>query len=436
MATLKLGNSYSQLSGLSVGQYRQIKDAMSYYVDSGPGTLPRKVSLLSKKLEFPTGLAYLLEGILTPSVIDTRIRPVTPVDAPGTLFMPGRYITPYFDQTAAVEALMPSGRGLIVAPTGCGKSLIIALAIDTFKVKTLVVVPSLELKRQLTSNLLHWFGHENCNRFVRVANIDSLDPNKPLTDTGMLIVDELHHVAAKSYRDLNKRAWTGVYYRLGLTATPFRSSEDERLLFESFLANEIYRIPYRRAVEQGYVVPMECYYLEATKFQTIGNQKHYGAMYSENIVQNKQRNKMIAVALARLHSQKKSTLCLVREIQHGEILSNMTGLPFANGKDGFSEQLIKGFNQGEIKSLIATVGVCGEGVDTKPAEWVIIAGAGKARTQFMQQVGRAFRTYPGKETCKVLLIKDQAHPWFRKHSREQMQIVREEYEVEPLLLEL
>lgn len=430
MPILKLGNSYSQLEGLTVEQYRRLKTAMSYTVDSGPGTRPRTVSLLSKKLEFPTGLEYLVDFPV--EVVDTRARPTALPDAPQSLFIPGRAPTPYSAQKAAVEAVIASdGRGIVVAPTGTGKSLKIALTIDAFKVKTLVVVPRVGLKNQLTRSLIHWFGKTNFDQFVQVANIDSLDPGKQLTGFGMIIVDELHHVAAKTYRDLNRKAWNDVYHRVGFTATAFRSDENERLLFESFLSKEVYRIPYSTAVKQQYIVPLECYYLEIPKTPLVGNKAHYGSMYSQCIVDYDHRNTMVAVALARLHGQKKVTLCLVKEIRHGEILSSKTGFPFANGKDGMSEQLIKAFNEGSINTLIATCGVCGEGTDTVRAEWVIVAGAGKAKTQLMQMLGRVFRNYPGKKSGKALLLFDKSHEWFRKHFREQFKILKEEYGIEP-----
>lgn len=440
MVLLKIGNSYSQLSNLSIDQFRDLRELMSYFVDSGPGTRPRKVSLLSKKLEFPSGLLYIVEKYLSDvSYVwdDTRIRPITHVNAPSTLFEGSGYPTPYPEQIEAPEAIMKAGgRGIIVATTGFGKSYLTALLIDKFKVKTLVVVPRLELRRQLKESLVKWFGVQNYSKYVEVANIDSLSASNQLKDVGMIIVDEFHHAAAKSYRDLNKKAWHNVYYRIGLTATPFRSSDDERLLLESFLSQVVYRVDYASCVEKKYIVPMECYYLEIPKGPIKGNQRSYPAMYSELIVDNEYRNNLISLALGRLHSQKKATLCLVKEIRHGEILSDKTHFPFANGKDGQSEELIKAFNRGEIKTLIATTGVCGEGVDSRPAEWIIIAGAGKAKTQVMQQIGRGFRNYPGKDSCKVLLINDRSHPWFRKHYREQAAIIREEYNVEPIKLEL
>jgi superfamily II DNA or RNA helicase len=114
----------------------------------------------------------------------------------------------------------------------------------------------------------------------------------------------------------------------------------------------------------------------------------------------------------------------------------MTGIPFANGQDEESRDFIRQFNSGGIKALIGTTGVLGEGVDTKPCEIVIIACLGKAKSAFMQQVGRAVRTYPGKESAKVVIIKDASHKFLSRHYAAQVAILKEEYGVTPQLITL
>ena len=55
------------------------------------------------------------------------------------------------------------------------------------------------------------------------------------------------------------------------------------------------------------------------------------------------------------------------------------------GQDGIHTRVcFLEFNMGEIKTLIGTTGVVGEGVDTRPTEYVIIAGLGKSKPAFMQ----------------------------------------------------
>jgi superfamily II DNA or RNA helicase len=248
-----------------------------------------------------------------------------------------------------------------------------------------------------------------------------------------LIIDEAHHAAARTYQNLNKKVWDGIHYRFFLTATPFRNDPEETLLFEGIAGQIIYQLTYQKAIAKGYIVPIEAYYIEIPKQKT--NAYTWREVYDELIVNHKIRNETIANLMISLHESGASTLCLVKEIAHGEILADLTGAGFANGQDDDTRDLITAFNRVKIKTLIGTTGILGEGVDSKPCEYVIIAGLGKAKSAFMQQVGRSVRTYPGKESAKVILIKDTSHKFLSKHFREQCAILKDEYNIIPIKLE-
>lgn len=442
MILLTVGNSVSQISGLSSAQFAEVKRLLSYKLPnayaSGSPRYPYR-SLLSKRGEFPSGLLYLLEqylGKFPHEVRDTRKRPITPKNALGSIFIPGSYPTPYPEQIDAAAAAVNAHRGIISAVTGCGKSLMIGLLYDFLRVSTLVVVPSLELKKQLTASFMTWFGPDHVGKTLHVQNVDALDPNKP-ADVDCVVLDEYHRSAARTYRKLNQKAWKDVYYRFGFTATPFRSNDDERLLLESILSKVIYTLDYRTAVAKGYIVPVEAWYVDLPKQEIQGDETNWRSVYSELVVNNKKYHEIVTKLLSRFLAQGIPTLCLVKEIQHGRVLSESTGVDFANGEDSDNTRInILRFNLGEIKALIGTSGILGEGVDTRLAEIVIIAGGGKAKTQFMQQIGRGLRTYPGKTACWVVIFKNSSHKWLRKHFNEQVKILREEYGVVPGRLEI
>lgn len=426
MIKLEINNSYSKVSGLNAQQERKLRDVLSYVVGgknayfSGFG--PRKRSLLSKRGEFPTGLLARVQDCMKEYGIicsDQRKRPkqISPI---------GLDIKPYQAQKLAVYKALEAGRGTISMPTGTGKSLVIAMIAAQLNVKTLVVVPSLEIKKQLSETLKDLPN-------VTVENIDSKTLQKP-SNYDCLIIDEGHHVAAKTYQKLNKTAWAGIYYRFFMTATAFRNDTEETLLFESIAGDVIYRLTYQDAIKAKYIVPVEAYYVELPKQKT--NAYTWSEVYSELIVNNDYRNEVISVLTARLNSQNIPTLCLVKEVAHGKILSNMTGFSFVHGSDDDSRDYIRQFNSGNLKAVIGTTGILGEGIDTKPAEFIIIAGLGKAKSQFMQQVGRAVRNYPGKETAKIILFKDRSHKFTLRHFNEQKKILLAEYGVIPLKLKL
>lgn len=432
---LIIDNSTCIINGLSLDQYKSLRELLSYSINPQAsyfsGSFNNKRYLLTKRNEFPSGLLprvmqWLVDGSLKYSSNDRRTRPEAIVGL-HNLSLP---ITPYPDQLEAVKWALRANRSIIQMPTGSGKSITAALLIQALQVRTLVVVPNLELKRQLSADFTKYFG--NLDNIV-IENIDSTSLTKH-TDFDCLIIDEAHHSAAKTYRKLNARQWKGIYHRYCFTATPFRSQEEERLLMESITGILAYKLPYLDAVERGYIVPVQAYYIEVPKTNVEGYS--WAEVYNELVINNTARNEIIAAILLTFHANKVPTLCLVKEIAHGGKLSDLTGAAFAHGQGEDRDILIPGFNSGKLNTIIGTNGVLGEGVDTKPAEIVIIAGLGKSKPAFMQQVGRGVRRYGSKESCKVILFKDMSHKWTKAHYKEQCKILLDEYGVIPVELKV
>lgn len=432
MINLKIGNSYSYIDGLNAVQEKQLRKLLSYSGDSKAayfsGGYTKTYCLLNKKGEFPTGLLSRVLKFLNNidfSVSDIRV--FRPTNSKETNWIGPE---PHEWQKNAVQKALLRNHGIISAPTGTGKSLVIAALAHFIGGRTLIVVPTLEIKKQLTAGLLGILNHTSN---ITIENIDS-STLKTHTNFDTLIIDEAHHAASKTYRKMNRTSWTKISRRFFLTATPFRNQKEEMLLFESIAGEVIYKLQYKEAIAKRYIVPIEAYYITIPKQDT--DAYTWAEVYKELIVENRVRNDIITKLLCNLVGSDKSTLCLIREIEHGNALSVASGLQFVNGQDDFTRGFITAFNQREIKGLIGTTGVLGEGIDSRPCEFVIIAGAGKAKSQFMQQCGRALRNYPGKESAKIILIKDKSHRFLSRHFKEQCAILKEEYGITPLEIKL
>jgi superfamily II DNA or RNA helicase len=436
MILIKIDNSECQITGLTVQQHKSLKEVLSYTLNaqasyfSGYG--PKKQSLLGKTGIFPSGLLSKVKAWLKGQAVEYKVVSLNtrPKASPG-LHKLRMQVTPYPEQTAIVEACFRSSKGIVSAATGFGKSLTMMLLIQKMQMRTLIIVPNLSLKQQLTETVVNYFG---AGSNITVANIDSRTLIKE-TDYDMLIVDESHHSAAKTYRTLNKKAWNKIYHRFFFTATPYRAMEEEQILFESICGEIIYEVDYQTAMVNGYILPVDAFTLEVPKQKTSA--MTWPQVYSQLVVNNEVRNQRIASLLTSLHANGFSTLCLVKEIQHGKnILALAPDAFFANGQDEDTPHLMRMFAEGRLKTLIGTTGICGEGVDSRAAEYIVIAGLGKSKPQFLQQVGRGVRRFPGKESCKVILILDKSHKWTREHWKAQVKYLKEIYNTDPILLDL
>lgn len=430
---LILGNSFSQIKHIPIDQHEALREKLSYKITPGAnkyGAQSYKKYLMDKKGNFPSGLLEDVKDFLT----FNRIRYTQSVSwvkpkPQGKLFNLALPFTPYPEQIEIAEASETYTRGTVSACTGFGKSVSIALLINNLQLRTLIVVPNLELKRQLTEDFTNYFGKESLKSNIKIENIDSRALNKA-KDYDVLIIDEAHHSAAKTYRTLNAKVWPNIHHRYFFTATPFRSDDEEQILLKSIAGEVIYEVSYKKAVAKGYIVPVEAYYVEVPKTKILGNT--WAQVYSEVVVNKEVRNKIIAELLLKIHANNQSTLCLVKEIKHGENIGKLLDVAFAHGVNPETSDLIKWFSKGQLKTLVATTGIMAEGVDSKACEYVIIAGLGKSRPNFMQSVGRGVRRFEGKISCKVIIFLDRSHRWTKEHYKAQVLTLKEYYGIEPL----
>src|SRR5581483_7619383 len=125
------------------------------------------------------------------------------------------------------------GRGVVVLPTGAGKTVLALMAAAQLQARTLVVVPTLELLEQWRTALVERLGAppeavgqlgggRRDLRPLTVATYDSASMRgRHLPAFGLLVVDEAHHLPATTYRSIARKV--DAPYRLGLSATPERA---------------------------------------------------------------------------------------------------------------------------------------------------------------------------------------------------------------------
>jgi len=131
-------------------------------------------------------------------------------------------------QNQALDAWIASGnRGIIVLPTGSGKTLVGIKAISLLNTPTIVIAPTLDLVDQWRSRLNKEFktdvgvlgGGERDIRALTVSTYDSayIHADKLGNRFGLIIFDEVHHLPAAGYKNIAEMFASP--FRMGLTAT-------------------------------------------------------------------------------------------------------------------------------------------------------------------------------------------------------------------------
>jgi superfamily II DNA or RNA helicase len=140
------------------------------------------------------------------------------------------------------------GRGVVVLPTGTGKTYMAFLAIEKAARPTLVVTPTIDLLNQWYSELLAGFstpvglmggGHHDIQPLT-VTTYDSayIHLDQWGNRFGLIVFDECHHLPGQTY--MTAALGSLAPFRLGLTATPERADAAEEL-FPGLIGPIVYR---------------------------------------------------------------------------------------------------------------------------------------------------------------------------------------------------
>jgi len=151
-------------------------------------------------------------------------------------------------QQNAIEIISKKDFGVIVAPPGSGKTIVGLKIISDKNQPALIIVHRKQLVEQWIERIETFMGIQKneigkigqgkskVGTKITIATIQSLSKEliKPdsisLTKSfGTIIVDECHHIPAKTYRDTIAKLQT--FYLYGLTATPFRKYNDGKIIF-------------------------------------------------------------------------------------------------------------------------------------------------------------------------------------------------------------
>jgi superfamily II DNA or RNA helicase len=354
-------------------------------------------------------------------------------------------------QTEALAAWEKArGRGVVVLPTGAGKSHVAVLAIDARRRSALVVAPTLDLVRQWYDLLRRSFATE-----VGIVGGGSHEV-RPLTVTtydsaclhmehlgarfGLIVFDECHHLPGPSYSLAAELSLAP--FRLGLSATPERTDGlTERLdvligpcvyrkdiveLSGRYLADyEVERIDVELTLEERSEYEAErAIYLDFVRSQGIRFDQAAGfgqfvmrsaqSAAGQRAMRAYRRQRELALAssakleyLEHLLSEHRRQRALVftQDNATAYAVSRRFLIPVITHQTKVKErsEILEKFRAGEY-SAIATSKVLNEGVDVPDASVaIVLSGSGSVR-EHVQRLGRVLRRQGDKRAVLYELV--------------------------------
>lgn len=211
----------------------------------------------------------------------------------------------------------------------------------------------------------------------------------------IIIVDEAHHSAAKTYQDVIKHFKPRLL--LGFTATPNRS-DGARLndLFDEI----IFKRDLRWGIQNGYLCDIFCkrvdigYDLSAVHTR-MGD-------YAPGELEKAMDGTADAVAQCYKEHAKGATLIFAVSVdQCEEIAKRIDGAEVITGQTKNRAEIIKRFTAREIPCLVNCM-VFTEGTDIPLVETVIIARPTQSDSLYAQMVGRGLRLHPDKDRLTLI----------------------------------
>ncbi|MCC5816654.1 MAG: DUF3427 domain-containing protein, partial [Leptospira sp.] len=328
-------------------------------------------------------------------------------------------------------------RNLIVAATGTGKTMIAGFDFRNF-LKTTPGAKFLFIAHReeiLTQSLYTfrgilkdpnfgelWFNGKNPSYYHQLfASIQTL--NNRIDDLTLaenyydyIVIDEVHHIAANSYRKILEKFKPRIL--LGLTATPERHDGSNILVdFDGTIAAEL-RLP--EAINRKYLCPFQ--YFGVADNTDISGVSWRNGRYDINELSNLYTNNDARVLnifqnldyiISDWNSIKGLGFCVSQD--HAEFMArkfNERGIASAfltsrNSED--RKKLRDDLLRGRIR-LLFVVDIFNEGVDIPEINTVLFLRPTESLTIFLQQLGRGLRNAPDKECLTVIDFVGNSRP--------------------------
>lgn len=346
----------------------------------------------------------------------------------------GNVIKPHDYQESATNWALENKRGIVIAPTGAGKSLIIYLTIQSllqskqYK-KILVLVPTVSLTTQLFSdfdeysqtnglkaeNYVHKIssGKDKQSRlpvFISTwQSIYNIKDKSYFEQFDAVIVDETHTAESASITQI-LNSCINARFRIGLTGTLKKCKTHITAL--TGLLGESYQVTTtKELMERGILTNLEINAV-LLKHAEIPKVEYKDEM--DIIVAHSKRNKFIA-SLTELHKDE-NYLILYQYVQkHGKPLFEYLTKKYpdkqvllVNGeiKAEVRENIRKITEQNNNVIIVASYQTYQQGINIKNLHNVIFASPSKSMIRVFQSIGRALRKHSSKKVARLYDVAD------------------------------
>lgn len=309
-------------------------------------------------------------------------------------------------QKKVIETISKKDFGVIVAPPGSGKTIMGLKIIADKKQSSLIVVHRKQLLEQWQERVQAFLaipkheigiigqGKVKIGKQITIATIQSLPKQieQLQNQFGTILVDECHHIPAETFRNTIEKLNT--FYLYGLTATPFRKYNDDKLIFafigdviSEVTSNEIENFKHAQIIVRNTNLDFP-FNSKTDNFETL----------SKILVHDSERNKLILNDIKNELSKGKRIAIITERKEHIDtlylFLKQSYEVVTLSGDDSDANRKSKWqtLQQGNFQVLITTGQYFGEGSDLSNISSLFLVYPFSFKGKLIQYIGRVQRS--------------------------------------------
>ncbi|MBM7558118.1 DEAD/DEAH box helicase family protein [Halanaerobacter jeridensis] len=245
-----------------------------------------------------------------------------------------------------------------------------------------------------------------------------------------LVVDEAHHATAKTYRKVINEVKNKVskFNLLGLTATPFRSSDKEQGLLKKIFKDDIlYKVDLEQLINRGIlsapifkeyntelnihreltdqdVKNIQSFDLKGDIAKKIASSKERNNRIVSHYIENKNKyGKLLVFTIDIDHAITLNKLFNRRGVSSEYIVSSIKNVHGVSVSQEDNQRKVKRFREGEVDVLV-NVNILTEGVDLPDVETVFLTRPTISSILMTQMIGRALRGQKAGGTEEAYIV--------------------------------
>ncbi len=339
----------------------------------------------------------------------------------------------YDYQLETIKSIQNKESGVIIAPPGSGKTIIGLELINQKSQPALILVHRKQLLDQWVERIQSFLGiaksgigqisgrKKKVGKQITVAMMQSLvrqtDLKKYSDCFGLVIVDECHHIPAKTFRELIINF--NPYYLYGLTATPKRKYNDEKLIYY-YIGDIIAKMdPNEKKTDRClFNQPAITINIKETCLNAPFNfHVDEFELISKILIFDSQRNQQICADILNEVKNNNKILVLTERKEHVEVLNlylkSKAEIITLTGDDSASKRSLKlkQIAEGHFQVLIATGQLFGEGSDFNVFNCLFLVYPFSFEGKLVQYLGRIQRT---KKAQIIYDYLDKNIPYYEK----------------------